>query len=49
MLTTLNESLEQIVDARAESTPTGQRCRGGKLLASVKDEDGNVIGLIQSP
>jgi hypothetical protein len=32
-----------------EPNSTASSSRRGKLLASVKDTDGNVIGLIQAP
>jgi hypothetical protein len=37
------------LDAGAEAHQGVRDVGGGKLLASVKDADGNVIGLIQSP
>lgn len=45
----INESLELLLDAGAEAQQAVRGVGGGKLIASVKDADGNVIGLIQSP
>jgi len=45
----INESLELLLDAGAEAQQAVRDVGGGKLIASVKDGDGNVIGLIQSP
>jgi hypothetical protein len=36
------------LDAGAEAHQRVREVGGGKLVASVKDADGNVIGLIQS-
>jgi predicted enzyme related to lactoylglutathione lyase len=36
-------------DAGAETQQAINDVGGGKLIASVKDTDGNIIGLIQSP
>jgi hypothetical protein len=36
-------------DAGAEAQQAIKDVGGGKLIASVKDADGNIIGLIQSP
>jgi predicted enzyme related to lactoylglutathione lyase len=44
----INKSMKLLLNAGAQ-TARGQRRRWGKLIASVKDADGNVIGLIQSP
>jgi len=43
------ESLELLVNAVAEAQQAVRDVGGGKLIASVTDADGNVIGLIQSP
>ena len=45
----INESLELLLGAGAETQQAVRDVGGGKLVASVKDADGNVIGLIQSP
>ena len=45
----INESLKVLLDAGAETQQEVKDVGGGKLIASVKDADGNVIGLIESP
>ncbi len=45
----IKESLELLLDAGAEAQQAIRDVGGGKLIASVKDADGNIIGLIQSP
>ena len=40
-------SLKVLVDSGAEVQRPASDVGGGKLIASVKDADGNVIGLIQ--
>ena len=45
----INESLKALLDAGAEEQQAIRDVGGGKLIASVKDADGNIIGLIQSP
>jgi predicted enzyme related to lactoylglutathione lyase len=45
----IEERLEALLDAGAEAHQGVRDVGGGMLLASVKDADGNVIGLIQSP
>jgi predicted enzyme related to lactoylglutathione lyase len=42
-------SLELLLEAGAEVQQTTRDVGGGKLIAIVKDPDGNSIGLIQSP
>jgi predicted enzyme related to lactoylglutathione lyase len=44
----IRKSLEALLDAGAEAQQAVKDVGGGKLIASVKDADGNVIGLIQS-
>jgi predicted enzyme related to lactoylglutathione lyase len=44
----IKESLKALLDAGAEAHQEVKDVGGGKLIASVKDADGNVIGLIQS-
>jgi predicted enzyme related to lactoylglutathione lyase len=44
----VNESLQQLLDAGAEVQQAVRDVGGGKLVASVKDADGNAIGLVQS-
>jgi predicted enzyme related to lactoylglutathione lyase len=45
----IEKSLELLLDAGAEVQQAIKDVGGGKLTASLKDADGNVIGLIQSP
>lgn len=45
----IDQSLQALLDAGAQTLQTVNDVGGGKLLASVKDADGNVIGLIQMP
>jgi predicted enzyme related to lactoylglutathione lyase len=44
----IEESLKALLGAGAEVQQEVKDVGGGKLIASVKDADGNVIGLIQS-
>ena len=44
----IKESVKQLLDAGAEEQQPVSDVGGGKLIASVKDADGNVIGL-QAP
>lgn len=45
----INSSVQALLDAGAEMLQEVQDVGGGKLIASVKDADGNAIGLIQAP
>jgi predicted enzyme related to lactoylglutathione lyase len=45
----IKESLELLLDAGAEEQQAIRDVGGGKRIATVKDADGNVIGLLQSP
>jgi predicted enzyme related to lactoylglutathione lyase len=45
----IEESLTLLLAAGAETQQAISDVGGGKLTATVKDADGNVIGLIQSP
>ncbi len=45
----IQESLQLLLDAGAQAQQEVQDVGGGKLIASVKDADSNIIGLIQSP
>jgi predicted enzyme related to lactoylglutathione lyase len=45
----IRQSLRQLVDAGARTQQEVKDVGGGKLIATVKDADGNVIGLMQSP
>jgi hypothetical protein len=40
--------VKALLDAGTEAQQEVKDVGGGKLIASVKDADGNVIGLIQS-
>ncbi|MEU8977398.1 VOC family protein [Streptomyces sp. NPDC048309] len=42
-------TLAALLDAGAETLQDVQDVGGGKLIASVKDADGNLIGLTQDP
>ena len=44
----IEESLKELLDAGAEVQQEVKDVGGGKLIASAKDTDGNVIGLLQS-
>ena len=41
--------MKALLDTGAEAHQEVRDVGGGKLIASVKDADGNVIGLIESP
>jgi predicted enzyme related to lactoylglutathione lyase len=45
----IEASLKSLLDAGAEVQQPVRDVGGGKLIASVKDADGNVTGLVQSP
>jgi predicted enzyme related to lactoylglutathione lyase len=45
----IKKSLQLLVDAGAQTLQAVKDVGGGKLIASAKDADGNVIGLIQMP
>jgi predicted enzyme related to lactoylglutathione lyase len=45
----IQSSLKQLLEAGAQEVQAVQDVGGGKLIASVKDADGNNIGLIQNP
>lgn len=47
MSTTSRGTLNALLDADAEAVQAVKDVGGGKLVASVKDADGNMIGLIQ--
>ncbi len=44
----INSSVQALLDGGAEAQQEIKDVGGGRLIASVKDPDGNVIGLIQS-
>ncbi len=45
----IKKSLRQLVDAGAQVQQDVKDVGGGKLIAWVKDADGNITGLVQSP
>ena len=45
----IRKSLRQLVDAGAQGQQEVKDVGGGKLTATIKDADGNLIGLMQSP
>ena len=45
----IKSSLQSLVDAGAQVHQELKDVGGGKLIASVKDADGNIIGLLQLP
>ena len=45
----IEESLKMLLDAGVEAQQAIRDVGRGKLVASVEDVDGNIIGLIQSP
>ena len=45
----IKEALQLLLDAGAQEQQEVKDVGGGKLIASVKDADGNITGLAQSP
>lgn len=45
----VESSFRELLDAGAETLEEVNDVGGGKLIASVKDADGNAIGLMQNP
>ena len=45
----IQKSLQQLLDAGAQTQQAVRDVGRGKLIATLTDTDGNVIGLIQSP
>jgi predicted enzyme related to lactoylglutathione lyase len=45
----IHSSLRQLRQAGAQVQQEVQNVGGGKLIAWVKDADGNITGLLQSP
>jgi predicted enzyme related to lactoylglutathione lyase len=45
----INESLGALLEVGAQAQQPPRDVGGGKLIAAVKDADGNVIGLLQAP
>lgn len=43
----IQKSLKSLLDAGAKQVQAVKDVGGGKLIASVKDADGNIIGLMQ--
>jgi len=44
----IKNSLQILVDAGAEIIQNVKNVGGGRLIASAKDKDGNIIGLVQN-
>jgi predicted enzyme related to lactoylglutathione lyase len=44
----IKKSLQLLLDAGAQTQQEVHDVGGGRLIASVKDADGNIIGLLQS-
>jgi len=44
----IKNSLQILVDAGAEIIQNIKNVGGGRLIASAKDKDGNIIGLVQN-
>jgi predicted enzyme related to lactoylglutathione lyase len=45
----IRETLQSLLDAGAQTVQDVQDVGGGKLIAVVKDAEGNIIGLTQNP
>ena len=45
----IRATLKSLVDAGAQTHQDVTNVGGGKVIATVKDADGNVLGLLQSP
>jgi predicted enzyme related to lactoylglutathione lyase len=45
----IRATLQALLDAGAQTVEDVKDVGGGKLIASVKDADGNIIGLSQNP
>src|SRR5437899_2318256 len=45
----IKQSLQSLLDAGAQIQQEIKDVGGGKLIAIVRDTDGNIIGLMQSP
>src|SRR5712692_10113389 len=45
----IRKSVKLLLDAGAQTQQEIKDVGGGKLIASIKDPDGNVIGLLQAP
>jgi predicted enzyme related to lactoylglutathione lyase len=44
----IKKSLQSLLDAGAQAQQEINDVGGGKLIASAKDADGNIIGLLQA-
>ena len=45
----IKQSLQSLLDAGAQIEQATKDVGGGRLIASVKDADGNIIGVLQDP
>jgi predicted enzyme related to lactoylglutathione lyase len=45
----IDETLEMLLEAGAETLQAVVDVGGGKLIATLKDTDGNIVGLLQMP
>ena len=45
----IKQTLDQLLNAGGQGLEDIKDVGGGKLIASVKDPDGNAIGLVQNP
>ena len=45
----IQAALQGLLDAGAQAQQAVRDVGGGRLIATVKDADGNVIGLVQNP
>ena len=45
----ITEQLSRLLSAGAQELQPVKDVGGGKLIASVTDQDGNIIGLMQNP
>jgi len=43
----IKQSLQSLLDAGSQNLQAIKNVGGGRLIASVKDPDGNIIGLVQ--
>ncbi|HMN31492.1 MAG TPA: hypothetical protein PKE45_25305 [Caldilineaceae bacterium] len=48
-VTDIRESLQLLLDSGAQTQQAVRDVGGGKLIATVIDADGNILGLMQSP
>ncbi len=48
-VSSIEESLQSLLDAGAQTEQKVRDVGGGKLIATAKDAEGNLIGLLQSP